>query len=291
MGIDSNISIENYLDVYGFTQSHYLGEARSKWVYGPAGKLATYELRPAKSFKGHTFFVVHGYFEHTAWMQEIIFHLLKYGYRVIAFDLPGHGLSEGDRGDIHHFSDYALSFKIIYDYFFTPHQEFSYLGYSTGATPIVHWALVGGRELGIFPSLTQTHLFAPLIKLSMDRFTWIPMLYHRATQNYRFPRRKNYKALEDPLAVPFVNAKWLFKNRIWHQELITSARPFELPNLYIWTGDSDSTVHWDYNLNVFKKYFKYQVKIFKGIGHRIVEVPHVLDDFELFLKKSELSSR
>ena len=54
-----------------------------------------------------TFFVLHGYYDHVGLFGHIVSYLLKQGYNVLAYDLPGHGLSSGKPATIPDFSIYT----------------------------------------------------------------------------------------------------------------------------------------------------------------------------------------
>ena len=47
-----------------------------------------------------TVFVLHGYYDHGGLYGTLLRYLLHKGYGVVLFDLPGHGLSSGDRAAI-----------------------------------------------------------------------------------------------------------------------------------------------------------------------------------------------
>lgn len=52
-------------------------------------------------------FLIHGYFDHLGTLKNLIDESLEKGFAVAVFDLPGHGLSSGNRGAIKSFSDYV----------------------------------------------------------------------------------------------------------------------------------------------------------------------------------------
>ncbi len=53
-------------------------------------------------------FLIHGYGEHAARYQHIADDLATHGYSLYAFDLRGHGRSDGDRGFINTFDDFVV---------------------------------------------------------------------------------------------------------------------------------------------------------------------------------------
>ncbi|MEC9483944.1 MAG: alpha/beta fold hydrolase, partial [Halomonas sp.] len=54
-----------------------------------------------------TAFVVHGYFDHLGLYRHLLERLLEQGWRVVLWDLPGHGLSSGERATIDDFAEYG----------------------------------------------------------------------------------------------------------------------------------------------------------------------------------------
>ena len=54
-----------------------------------------------------TCFVVHGFTDHVGIFAQLINYLLHRGLSVVAFDLPGHGLSDGKPLHINDFADYG----------------------------------------------------------------------------------------------------------------------------------------------------------------------------------------
>ena len=98
-------SVVSYFDYYklGIENSgidHIFGTFRSG-----DETLAAHIFRP-KQYKGAVI-VLHGYFDHCGQLNRLIKYLLQNGYAVAAFDLPGLGLSSGQRGAIDDFSQYC----------------------------------------------------------------------------------------------------------------------------------------------------------------------------------------
>ena len=94
-----------------------------------------------------TVFFLHGYLDHTGTLINGITACFNARWAVAAMDLPGHGLSGGERGAIDDFSEYAAAF----DRFFllaAPHlkQPFVFIGHSTGVVPSP-WSTCAGKHL------------------------------------------------------------------------------------------------------------------------------------------------
>lgn len=73
---------------------------------GPGVRLTEYWW-PTKNAKA-VVFLIHGYGEHAGRYQHIADDLATHGYSLYAFDLRGHGRSDGDRGFINTFDDFVV---------------------------------------------------------------------------------------------------------------------------------------------------------------------------------------
>ncbi|NVO84304.1 alpha/beta fold hydrolase [Hymenobacter terrestris] len=71
-----------------------LAEARRFAVPGPTGALAAYEWNPTGT---RTVLLVHGWEHRASFWGVLVRALVAAGYRVVAFDAPGHGASAGHR--------------------------------------------------------------------------------------------------------------------------------------------------------------------------------------------------
>jgi alpha-beta hydrolase superfamily lysophospholipase len=70
----------------------------SKWIAGDGARLFSRRWTPARPAKARVL-LVHGIGEHSGRYEALVAHLCGAGYAVRAFDLRGHGRSEGRRGD------------------------------------------------------------------------------------------------------------------------------------------------------------------------------------------------
>jgi lysophospholipase len=74
-----------------------------------------YHIWNTKDSKG-TLLVTHGIAEHSECYSDFAKDLNKYGYNVIAYDLRGHGRSEGSRGVVEDFDDYCQDLKLFFQH-------------------------------------------------------------------------------------------------------------------------------------------------------------------------------
>ena len=84
-----------------------------------------------------TVVLLHGYLNHTGQFRHLIRFLLENGFAVAVYDLPGHGLSSGERAVIQSFDEYVRTTQdlmtVVKPYLTGP---FYAVGFSTGAGDI-----------------------------------------------------------------------------------------------------------------------------------------------------------
>ncbi len=81
-----------------------------------------------------TLFLLHGYYDHMGLYRHVIEWALKQGFAVISCDLPGHGLSSGERASINDFAVYQQVLEALFEQAHTlqlPHP-WHLCGQSTG---------------------------------------------------------------------------------------------------------------------------------------------------------------
>jgi pimeloyl-ACP methyl ester carboxylesterase len=79
-------------------------DARSRFFTHKARSIATWEWG-WKSRRAPAVLLAHGWGGHTAQMRAFVFKLLVAGYRVVGFDQPAHGVSEGGLTSLVDFAD------------------------------------------------------------------------------------------------------------------------------------------------------------------------------------------
>ena len=122
--------------------------------------------RDAGAAQPPTVVYLHGYLDHSGMSRYPIGELLRRGYTVVAVDLPGHGLSFGERGSIDDFSRYGELLEAVVHAVrrgdlagVDADAPLAAVGHSTGAAAIIEH---GERYGGAFDRIV---LAAPLIRL------------------------------------------------------------------------------------------------------------------------------
>lgn len=82
---------------------------------GPQKNRLFCQIWEPSEVKGHLV-ITHGQAEHSGCYQRLIEGTKELSYAIYAWDLPGHGKSEGKRGYVHHFDDYVKAFESFIQY-------------------------------------------------------------------------------------------------------------------------------------------------------------------------------
>lgn len=251
-----NQEFKKYLNFYQLDISqieHYAGYIQSK-----SFKIFThfYQQQTQKS-KG-TILIVHGYFVHSGFLRYIVPELLKQGYQVLTIDLPGHGLSSGERVVIDHFSQYS---QVLIDVFEKLKKELPQplhiMGHSTGCSAIIDYLLTHKT----YP-FKKVILVAPLIRsflwnLSRTGYmaagNWVKELPRWAGNTSSDPEFLAF-VKKDPLQYQKTPMKW-FKALIEWNEFLKARKYRSNYHLTIIQGTDDTVVDWPYNLKFLKSMF------------------------------------
>ncbi len=204
-----------------------------------------------------TCFLFHGYFDHAGLFSHLIGHCLLRGFNVVIYDLPGHGLSTGERASIGSFSEYETVLSDCLALFdgIAP-KPWHALAQSTGCAVLMDYLLLQP------PVFERAVLLAPLVRAAEWR--WVKVahwLSHRFVDSV--PRRfgvnsgdrdfLQFVAHRDPLQPRQIPVRWVEAMLRWE-------RRFEqLPNseqqVLVVQGQKDNTVDWRHNIPLVREKF------------------------------------
>lgn len=279
---DSSAALNTYLHHYAIDFQALLPDVRHY-----CGRFATQGFRIACHYwlppspRG-TVFVVHGYFDHCGLYGHLFLDLLQRQYAVVAFDLPGHGLSDGERATIASFDRYVAVFAAILDQC-RAHmpRPWHTVGQSTGGAIVVQYLLNG--EHGTFVHIA---LLAPLIRphhwginrliyLAVRRFT------HQVARKFVVNSGDRvflaFLANSDPLQNRYLPVQWVGAMKEWG-ERFRRLPASDLP-VNIIQGDADTTVDWRYNLKALAaKFPAARIRLIPGAMHHLVNETPALRD-------------
>jgi len=159
-------ALESYRQHYGLVFSnlpydiaHSLG-----WFGSRHFKLVGQYFAVPLEHQAGTVVVVHGYYDHVGLFSKLIRHCLSTGFSVLAFDLPGHGLSSGEPASIESFDLYSealAEFLALAEAQSVP-RPWHLIAQSTGAAAVTNY-LIKHDKFQPF-DLHRIIFLAPLIR-------------------------------------------------------------------------------------------------------------------------------
>ena len=224
-----------------------------------------------------TVFLLHGYYDHVGLFSHIIRFYLQQGYAVLAYDLPGHGLSSGKEATIADFAIYRLILQDLVRYCepMLPKPWLAY-GQSTGCAIITDY-LSHQAENKNSLSFDDVVLSAPLIRPWLWRLSriqlylarpFIRQLPRKFTNNSRDQAFLN-KAHNDPLAPGVLPTQWVTALDRWIRKIEASKTQVPISPLIL-QGTDDTTVDGQYNIKrLHKLYNSPKVLWLEGAKHHL----------------------
>lgn len=281
---DRSAALATYLHHYAIDFRLQIPGIRHYWgSYRTAGyRIACHYWLPPTP-RG-TVFVVHGYFDHCGLYGHLFLALLKQGYAVVAFDLPGHGLSDGERATIASFDRYVAVFAAILDQC-RSHlpRPWRTVGQSMGGAIVLQYLMDEQRDPHMFERVA---LLAPLIQPHHWRINrLIYEVVHRFTRQIARKFVVNsgdrvflaFLANSDPLQNRHLPVQWVGAMKEWGERfrrLPTSDLPVNIIQ-----GDADTTVDWRYNLKALAtKFPAARIELIPGARHHLVNETPALRD-------------
>lgn len=205
-----------------------------------------------------TCFVFHGYFDHVGLFRHVIEYCLRRRFNVVAYDLPGHGLSTGERGAIGAFTEYGAVLRDCLKLFgpIAPHPWHA-IAQSTGAAIVMDHVLLEEA-----PGFDKVVLLGPLVRAA--EWLWVKTAYwlgHKFLQRVtrRFGVNSNDKAFldfiehTDPLQDHHISVRWVDALLRWERRF--DHLPTNDQSVLIIQGQRDTTVDWRHNIPTIRAKF------------------------------------
>ncbi len=209
-----------------------------------------------------TCYVVHGYYDHVGLYGNIIEYWLGKGFSVIAFDLPGHGLSTGPKATISSFTQYSAALErcldLSRDHTATP---LHLVGQSTGATIVLQHVLQHEYSKATSP-FEQIVLLAPLVRPAFWRLSrilhgslrpFVKSMPRRFAVNSNDADYLEFVRDDDPLQSQLLPVQWVSAMREW-MVAFESFAATDLQPLIV-QGKKDRTVDWRFNVKAITEKF------------------------------------
>ena len=204
-----------------------------------------------------TVIVLHGLLDHSGLNALTYRYFLENGYNVAAFDLPGHGFSEGARGDIEDFESYG---KAIHDFVRLLRPKLgpaTYLfGHSAGCSAILEYLYNYHNEV------TRSVFAAPLIRsrhwgvsIAAARVAsmFVDRVERRLDGTSNNPDFVDFVEHRDPLSLRYLQLSWVRALAEWDRR---NRRYGKLDHdLVVLQGTDDNTLNVSYNLKYLKRRF------------------------------------
>lgn len=256
-GVLQDYAVHYGLDrlVQATAATHFLGKLEA-FGYD----IAMQVFLPKEKAKG-TLLVLHGYFDHVGLFTHLIRRGLERGYAVVAYDLPGHGLSNGGRCDIEAFTHYQ---EVLRDVLaaLKPEMPGPWLavGQSTGGAILLDHILQA-IQAGQRPAFARVQLWAPLVRPAqwrkvrlgyhlLHRFKRdIPRHFRRSSSDQQFI---DFLWHEDPLQHRQIPLQWLGSMMNWEAHM--QAMPVCRYPVSVVQGDQDETVDWRFNIDYVRSH-------------------------------------
>jgi len=254
-----------FYDLAPTNAAHYFGT-----VVSENHTLATHVFIP-QNHRG-TLFLLHGYFDHTGNLSKLIAAGLENHYAVVSWDLPGHGLSSGDRTDTGEFELCAKQFMDIVQRSegILPHP-FHLIAHSTGCSIAIEY--MRNAQTNAFDQIV---FLAPLIR--HKQWGWAKFGYTITKPFTKTIRRRNKKSSSDKAYLAFVEKDPLH-SKVLSFEYLKDLYAWEkqVRNYPVWPGsvlviqgDADKIVDWKYNLDFLRAKIQHpDIKLVPGARHQL----------------------
>lgn len=275
-----NTDIQAYRRLYALDQLEC--EYWQGFIKMPLFKLHVQVFQPKTDHIRGTVFLLHGYLEHSGIYQPIIRELLEQGFSVLTYDLPGHGLSDGNAASIQNFDHYQQVLHAVHQYVKNADQlpqPWLGIGQSTGGAIWMHH-LLEYAEQRKNPIVERVLLLSPLVRPAKTSW-WhnpvglgiirrikreVPRHFKRNNHNPEFLR---FVRLKDPLQPRMMGMDWILAMSKWMQEM--EQRPACRIPVWLAQGAQDQTVDWRYNIEFIRQKFRLQTLLMLEEGsHQLI---------------------
>jgi lysophospholipase len=276
-GASDNSLYRHYLDLYGLDfAARYAGlSCRAGLVCSGRFQLMTHvwTLPDARA----NLLLVHGYFDHTGIYDKLIDYGLSRRCNVVMFDLPGHGLSSGERAAIDDFHDYGEAVASVLGAVTLPALPLHVVAQSTGCA-----ALMAFARRHDWP-FERAVFLAPLVRPA----GWLGVrLGHSLLSPFTETLQRKFNAnssdtdflqfvRRDPLQCHRVSLRWIGALKRWLGGLPLA--DLGVGPVLVLQGDRDGTVGWRYNMKAIAKLFPgSRIEYLPGAGHQLANESAVI---------------
>lgn len=262
LGADMPEIINVYNQYYGLDlESKFIGLQHIVGSFNAAEFTISGHVFVLPQAKG-TVLLVHGYYDHVGLYHHIIEHCLSQGYSVFSYDLPGHGLSSGERAAIQSFRQYDDVFCAALEWVQKElPSPLVVIGQSTGGAVIINYLLSRSINKTNNP-FANVFLMAPLVRpvdwtISKLFFylakPFVKQLKRQFAQNSHNLDFLSFISTSDPLQPLFLKTNWVGALKKWIR-FIEASTPVDL-EIHVIQGTQDGTVDYRHNMLVLEEKF------------------------------------
>jgi alpha-beta hydrolase superfamily lysophospholipase len=253
--------MEGYWQFYGL-DLHRLGLAtQTAWLVQSHNYDICVQQFKAKNELGKVL-VLHGYYDHVGLYKYLIRECLELGFSVTAFDLPGHGLSTGERASIDSFDSYQDALvAVMQDVGIDAEHRWSVIGQSTGGAVLIDF-LTRNRFDRTSSPFANVVLLAPLVRpvgwlkarvmLTLLR-PFVSSIKRAFSENSHDQAFLKFIRTEDPLQHHRLEVDWVSALELWIPDVETRAKVDMAVSII--QGTDDQTVDWRHNVTVLERLF------------------------------------
>lgn len=246
----TNPELKEYLEYYSIDfDKQYEASHRMGNISAEGFSIATHYWHFSNA-RG-TVFILHDHFDHVGLFGHIIQWCLKEHYNVVAFDLPGHGLSTGAKASIESFDQYGAVLKTLVALCNKKLRSPNFcIAQGVGAAAVMNMIWVYSKR-----PFAKMVFLAPLVRpqdWSKGKFKYfLARLLGRSVKRrfvvnsgdkefIQFVRRK------DSLQSKRIPLKWIAAMKQWAAEF--PSKPREIISPLIIQGTEDVAMDWKYNM-------------------------------------------
>ncbi len=278
---------DDYFSYYGV--EHLAGERSYGFIGEGEDSLWTWSVTPPE-VEGTVLFL-HGYLDHSALSSRLLTFLNREKYRIVTYDLPGHGLSGGQRAGMDNFDEYRESLSRVMAYWHLEPEEIVFIGHSTGGAVVLDRLLSGQKAKGAVlaaPLIRFNHFkrAAFLLNHLPEKVGSLKTSKRPTTSDREFTEKKR----RDPLGIERMPVNWPRALIVWEKALPDGPAPVETPLLVV-QGGKDRVVAYEDNTARISLWFpRAVIKYYPGLKHHILneaDSDELYGDMERFLESLE----
>lgn len=241
---------------------------------------------------------VHGLGEHSGRYEDVIRRFSGTGYSIFAFDLRGHGRSQGKRGHIMSFGEYLKDLKYFMDIVanLSDRNKIFLIGHSMGGLIVIRYSQEHSGVSGLIMSspLLKIKVQVPRLKSAVGRavskvLPWLSMTNEVDPSFLSHDPSVVQAYIEDPLVHAKVSARWFTETVDSMNKSFDFAHKITIPCLFLHAGD-DRLADPEGTKSLFPLVSSKdkQMKVYEGFYHELFNErgkEQVFSDIESWLRR------